>query len=70
VSTDALISILQQIRDQQKEQIVNYERALKTQEEAIALQRRGRRTLLFLIIMPWVLALSLLILYLVNSFFL
>jgi len=64
-----LISILQQIRDQQKEQIVNYERALKTQEEAIALQHRGRRTLLFLIIMPWVLALSLLILTLLNSFF-
>ncbi len=55
MSTDKLITILEEIRDHQKQQIANYERALAAQNESIDLQRRGRRMLMFLIFMPWVL---------------
>jgi hypothetical protein len=61
VSTEKLIPLLEEIRDQQKQQIANYERALSVQDEAMELQRRGRRTLLALMILPWVLVLCLLI---------
>jgi hypothetical protein len=60
MSSEALLSILQQIRDQQKEQLVNFERALETQNAAAELQRRGRKLLIALIVMPWVLAIGLL----------
>ena len=60
MSSEALLSILEQIRDQQKEQLVNFERALKTQNAAAELQRRGRKLLIVLIVMPWVLAIGLL----------
>ncbi len=60
MSTETLITILEEIRDQQKQQISNFERALQAQDEAIALQRRGRRMLVFLIFTPWVLVVVLL----------
>ena len=60
MSSEALLSILEQIRDQQKEQLVNFERALETQNAAAELQRRGRKLLIVLIVMPWVLAIGLL----------
>lgn len=61
MSVDRLISILEDIRDQQKQQIANYERALAAQQKAVSFQRHGRPVLLFLIFMPWVLLLTLLI---------
>lgn len=63
MSTEALLSILEQIRDQQKEQLVNFERALETQNAAAELQRRGRKLLIALIVMPWVLAIGLLFVF-------
>ena len=67
MSTERLITVLEEIRDQQKQQIANYERALGMQDESMALQRRWRRTFLALIIMPWVLVLSLLIIIFLPS---
>jgi hypothetical protein len=64
VSSEALVSILEQIRDQQKQQLVNFERALETQNAAAELQRRGRKMLIFLIVMPWVLVAVLLVMML------
>ncbi len=61
MSTDSLIPILEEIRDQQKRQIANFERALAAQDKAMDLQQRGRRTLMFVIFMPWLLLLGLLI---------
>jgi hypothetical protein len=66
VSAERLITILEEIRDQQKQQIANYERVMSLQDEAMALQRRGRRTLLFLIIMPWAFLVTLLIIQLLG----
>jgi hypothetical protein len=55
VSSEPLISILEEIRDQQRQQLVNFERALEYQSTAAELQRRGRKMLTFLIVTPWVL---------------
>lgn len=59
MSTESMISILQQIRDQQKTQLANFERAMETQAAATEIQRRGQRTLLALIVMPWLLVIAL-----------
>ena len=61
MSSETLLSVLEQIRDQQREQLVNFERALETQSAAAELQRRGRKLLIVLIVMPWVLAIGLLL---------
>ena len=67
MSTERLITVLEEIRDQQKQQIADYERALGMQDEAMALQRRWRRVFLGLVIMPWVLVLSLLVIIFLPS---
>lgn len=67
MSSEALVSILEQIRDQQKQQLVNFERALETQNAAAELRRRGRKMLIFLIVMPWVLVAVLLVMMLFGS---
>ena len=61
MSTERLITVLEEIRDQQKQQIADYERALGMQDEAMALQKHWRRVFIGLVIMPWVLVLSLLL---------
>jgi hypothetical protein len=66
MSSEALLSILEQIRDQQRQQLENFERALETQSAAAELQRRGRKTLIFLILMPWVLVAVLLLMMLLG----
>jgi hypothetical protein len=67
MSTERLITVLEEIRDQQRQQIADYERALNMQDEAMALQKRWRRVFLALIIMPWVLVLSLLLIIFLPS---
>jgi hypothetical protein len=67
MSTERLITVLEEIRDQQKQQIADYERALNMQDEAMVLQKRWRRVFLALIIMPWVLVLSLLLIIFLPS---
>ncbi len=52
---DKLIPLLEEIRDQQKRQIENFERALVTQTEAMALHKKGRKVWMSLIIAPWAL---------------
>jgi len=53
MSAQHLITILTEIRDQQKQQIVNFERALQSQEDFVALQKKGRKALQFMIFAPW-----------------
>ena len=67
MSTERLISLLEEIRDQQRHQIANYERALQTQDEAMALQRRGRRTLMMLVLTPWLVLFALLLILLLHA---
>ena len=52
---ERLLDILTEIRDQQKRQLENFERALATQDQALALQRRGRRFFFHLFVLPWIL---------------
>ena len=52
---EKLVSILEQIRDQQKEQIVNYEHAIDAQKQALELHRSARKVMTFLIAAPWIL---------------
>lgn len=67
MSPERLIAILEEIRDQQKLQIANFERALGTQDEALLLQRQGRRVLWFLVAAPWAMMILLLGLFLLRS---
>jgi hypothetical protein len=53
MSSERLIGLLSEIRDQQKQQIQNFERALDAQAEYAELQRKGRRIFLFLVYAPW-----------------
>ena len=70
MSQDAVISILEEIRDQQKLQIAKFERALTQQDEAMDLQKRGRKVFLFLVFMPWLVLVVVFLLMLVNPGFL
>jgi len=62
MSTERLIDILTDIRDQQKQQIQNFERAIESQQAYVDIQRRSRSTFTFLIVAPWV-AMALLLSY-------
>jgi hypothetical protein len=66
--SDQLISILTEIRDQQKQQIVNFERAVQSQADFVALQKKGRKTLTFMIFAPWAAMVLLLLLQLWFEF--
>lgn len=61
MATESLIAILEQIRDQQKQQLMNFERALEIQTAAADLTRRSRKLGMVTILMPWVLAAVLLL---------
>ncbi len=50
-----LLEILTQIRDQQQQQIVNFEKALANHETALAQQRRMKGYLISVFLLPWVL---------------
>lgn len=65
---DKLIVLLEEIRDQQKRQIANFERALGTQQEAMTLQHKTRRVLAVMIIAPWAVLGVLLAAHLVKMF--
>lgn len=66
MSTERLLTILEEIRDQQKRQITNFERALATQDEAMALHRRAKQIFFFLVFMPWVMVVGLVIFLLLR----
>lgn len=53
MSGHQLLTVLTEIRDQQKQQIANFERALKTQAESAAIQRQGRKLFTFMVFAPW-----------------
>ncbi len=53
---ERLLAILTEIRDQQKRQLENFERALATQDQALALQQRGKRLIWYMFGLPWLLA--------------
>jgi len=69
LSADRLITIVTEIRDQQKQQIANYERAMHVHDEALALQRRSRGLFIFLVFMPWALVALLLALLVFRPLF-
>src|SRR5262245_38032693 len=48
-----LVNLLTEIRDQQKQQIENFERAVDGQNQYLDLQRKGRRMFQFLVYAPW-----------------
>jgi hypothetical protein len=64
---ERLLTILEEIRDQQKMQIANFERALATQDEAMALHRRAKQIFFFLVFMPWLLVAGLGIMLLITT---
>jgi hypothetical protein len=66
MSGESIVPILEEIRDQQKIQIANFQRALAQQDEAMALQRRARHIFLFLTFMPWVAMVVMLLLQLFS----
>ncbi len=61
MSNQRLIPLLEQIRDQQKQQLANYEQALAAQQDATRQARHGQRVALFLLAMPWLLVVCLLL---------
>lgn len=65
--SEDLVTILEQIRDQQKQQLVNYEKAMESQTTAIELQKRWRKLMVFLVGAPWVLVVVLLFIMLFGS---
>ncbi len=56
---ERLLDILTQIRDQQKRQIENFERALANHEQALVQQRRVKRYIISAFLLPWVLVAAL-----------
>lgn len=60
MSTDKIIEILTEIRDQQRQQVENFQAAIQSQEQAVALQNRARKMFQFLVIAPWLLVVVLL----------
>lgn len=63
MSGDRLIALLTEIRDQQRQQIANFEAALRTQAEMTRIQQRGRSAFLFLVYAPWVAMVALLLVF-------
>jgi hypothetical protein len=66
MASDQLISILTDIRDQQKRQIEEFERAIAEQQKYLELQKKGRQVFLFMVYAPW-LSLALVLAYLALS---
>ncbi len=56
---ERLLDILTQIRDQQQQQLANFERALVNHEAALAQQRRMKGYIIAAFLLPWFLAASL-----------
>lgn len=54
MTTNRLLSVLTDIRDQQKRQIENFEKAIAAQNEHQLIQNKTRGMLKFLIFAPWV----------------
>lgn len=65
MSTETLIPLLEQIRDQQKQQLDNFEQAMEMQQAAAELQKRGRKILNVMIFLPWALIVVLLVLLII-----
>ncbi len=56
---ERLLDILTEIRDQQKRQIVNFERALADHQQALAQQHRVKLYIISAFLLPWVLVAAL-----------
>jgi hypothetical protein len=54
MSAERLVNILTEIRDQQKRQVENFERALQGHQEYMSVQQKGRQLFAFLVYAPWV----------------
>ncbi len=54
-----LLDLLTEIRDQQKQQLANFERAVVNHEAALAQQRRMKGYIIAAFLLPWLLAASL-----------
>ncbi|MFO0838852.1 MAG: hypothetical protein U1D55_10020 [Phycisphaerae bacterium] len=68
MSADRLIQILTEIRDQQRQQVANFEQAIQIQQEHADLQRKGRQTFLFMVYAPWLLVLAMIAYALLRAF--
>jgi len=68
MSDQPLIGILTEIRDHQRQQIDNFEKALAAQEEWTALQKKSRKVMTFMIFAPW-LAMGVLLLFVLWRMF-
>jgi hypothetical protein len=66
MSGERLVTLLTEIRDQQKRQVSNFEQAIEAQNKYLELQRKGRQTFLFMIYAPWA-ALAFMTLYVVFA---
>ena len=66
MSAERLVDLLTEIRDQQKRQIDNFERAVASQAEFVELQRKGRPMFRFLVYAPWAM-LAFTLVYVVTS---
>lgn len=53
MSGEKLVDVLIDIRNHQREQMQTFEQAVRSQQEYIDLQRRGRSTFLFMVFAPW-----------------
>ncbi len=56
---ERLLGILTEIRDQQKQQLSNFERALADQQKALAQQRRMKGYIISAFLLPWILVVAL-----------
>ncbi len=56
---ERLLDILTQIRDQQQQQLANFERALANHEAALVQQRRMKGFVIVAFLLPWALAVCL-----------
>jgi hypothetical protein len=65
MSDDRIITLLEEIRDLQRQHIVNYQEALRNQQEAIGIQRAATRR-----VMRFATALMVLVVVLVAVFLL
>jgi len=61
MSAQKLIPLLEQIRDQQKQQLANFERSLAAQQAATELHKRGQKLVFVFFGLPWLLVLGLLV---------
>lgn len=54
MAVEQLVEILTEIRDQQRQQAASFDKALASQAEHLAFQRRSRPMFQFLVFAPWV----------------